>query len=114
MSDYQNRTIVLARRPHGEVQDEDFRMETEPVRALQPGEFLIKVLWLSLDPYMRPNMNDAKSYAPPMVLGEAIKGESVESCPAKCHFPIDGHWNERGNKRAAAMLHKFLVEKKLT
>ncbi|MCH7869796.1 MAG: NADP-dependent oxidoreductase [Myxococcales bacterium] len=77
MSDYQNRTIVLARRPHGEVQDEDFRMETEPVRELKPGEFLIKVLWLSLDPYMRPNMNDAESYVPPMVLGEAIKGESV-------------------------------------
>lgn len=77
MSDYQNRTIVLARRPHGEVQDEDFRMETEPVRELKPSEFLIKVLWLSLDPYMRPNMNDAESYVPPMVLGEAIKGESV-------------------------------------
>ena len=77
MSDYQNRSIVLARRPQGEVRDEDFRMEIEPVRDLEPGEFLIKVLWLSLDPYMRPNMNDAESYAPPLALGEAIKGESV-------------------------------------
>ncbi len=72
MSDYQNRSIVLARRPQGEVRDEDFRMEIEPVRDLKPGEFLIKVLWLSLDPYMRPNMNDAESYAPPLALGESI------------------------------------------
>jgi hypothetical protein len=77
MSDYQNRSIVLARRPRGEVQDEDFRMETESVRELKPGEFLIKVLWLSLDPYMRPNMNEGESYLPPMPLDRAVVGESV-------------------------------------
>jgi NADPH-dependent curcumin reductase CurA len=77
MSDHQNRSIVLARRPRGEVRDEDFRLDTAPVRELKPGEFLIKVLWLSLDPYMRPGMNDAESYLPPMPLGEAIRGESV-------------------------------------
>ncbi len=66
MSEYQNRSVVLARRPVGEVRDEDFRIETEVVRELQPGEFLIKVLWLSLDPYMRPKMNDVESFIPQM------------------------------------------------
>jgi hypothetical protein len=77
MSDYQNRSIVLARRPQGEVRDEDFRMETEPVRELKPGEFTIQVLWLSLDPYMRPNMNEAESYLPPMALDGPVTGESI-------------------------------------
>jgi NADPH-dependent curcumin reductase CurA len=77
MPKYQNRSIVLARRPVGEVRDEDFRIENEVVRALEPGEFLIQVLWLSVDPYMRPNMNEGESYLPPMPLGKAVQGESV-------------------------------------
>jgi len=115
MSDYQNRSIVLARRPHGEVRDEDFRMETETVRELQPGEFLIEVLWLSLDPYMRPTMNDAESYIQPTALGEAIRGESigriVES--RSDQFRVGDHvtsytgWTEYSlANEQAAMLHK--------
>ncbi len=76
-SEYQNRCVVLARRPVGEVRDEDFRIETESVRELRPGEFLIEILWLSLDPYMRPKMNDVESYLPPMELGKTVQGESV-------------------------------------
>ena len=45
VSDYQNRSVVLARRPVGEVRDEDFRIETEVIRELRPGEFLIEILW---------------------------------------------------------------------
>lgn len=82
MSHYQNRAIVLAKRPQGEPKDNDFRLETEPVRALQDGEILIRVLWLSLDPYMRPDMNDMgadmDSYVDPMPLDGVIVGESVE------------------------------------
>lgn len=74
---YFNEAIVLARRPSGEVQEADFRLERTPVRVLSPGEVLIKVLWLSLDPYMRPMMNDSKSYAVPLQLGEVMRGESV-------------------------------------
>jgi NADPH-dependent curcumin reductase CurA len=77
MAEFQNRRVVLARRPVGEVRDEDFRIETETVRDLQPGEFAIEVLWLSLDPYMRPKMNDVESYMPPMQLDEVVQGENI-------------------------------------
>jgi hypothetical protein len=116
MSDYQNRSMVLARRPQGEVRDEDFRMVIEPVRDLKPGEFLIKVLWLSLDPYMRPNMNDAESYVPPISLGEAIKGESVGQIVESRseQFPIGDYvtsytgWTEYSVANdETAMLHKL-------
>ena len=77
MSEYQNRSIVLARRPIGEVRDEDFRTENETVRDLRPGEFLIQILYLSLDPYMRPKMNDVESYMPPMELDAVVQGENI-------------------------------------
>jgi NADPH-dependent curcumin reductase CurA len=81
MSHYQNRAIVLAKRPQGEPKDNDFRLETGPVRALQDGEILIRILWLSLDPYMRPDMNDMGAdmddYVEPMPLDHVIVGESV-------------------------------------
>jgi hypothetical protein len=77
MSEYQNRSVVLARRPVGEVRDEDFRIETEGIRELRPGEILIEVLWLSLDPYMRPNMNEGESYLPSMKIDQVVQGESV-------------------------------------
>ena len=77
MSNYKNRSIVLARRPEGEIRDGDLVMETGDVREIEDGEFLIRTLWLSLDPYMRPRMNDVKSYMQPMAIGEVMTGETV-------------------------------------
>lgn len=77
MSSYQNRCILLSRRPEGEIRDGDLTLTSQPVRALREGEFLIQVLWLSLDPYMRPRMNDAASYIDPIPLGGVVSGESV-------------------------------------
>ncbi|TQV84013.1 NADP-dependent oxidoreductase [Exilibacterium tricleocarpae] len=77
MSNYKNRRIVLARRPKGEVADEDLRLESVDMKPLDDGEILIKVLWLSLDPYMRPRMNDLKSYMDPIAIDAVIVGESV-------------------------------------
>jgi len=71
------RQIVLASRPKGLPTAENFRLETVPMPALPPGGLLLKVLYLSLDPYMRGRMDDAKSYAKPVGIGEAITGESV-------------------------------------
>jgi len=84
VSDYQNRSVVLARRPVGEVRDEDFRIETQAIRELRPGEFLIEILYLSLDPYMRPKMNDVESYMPPMELDKVVQGESVGRIVQSC------------------------------
>ena len=77
MSAHINRKIVLNKRPQGEIQDGDLVLKEEPVRELKDGEVLIKTLWLSLDPYMRPRMNDSKGYMDPIEIGAPIVGESV-------------------------------------
>lgn len=77
MSEYKNRAIVLKKRPEGEIQESDLVMEERSVRAPGDGEVVAKVLWLSLDPYMRPRMNDAKGYMDPIGIDEVIVGESV-------------------------------------
>lgn len=77
MSALINRKIILQQRPQGEIQDGDLQLVEAPVRELRDGEVLIRTLWLSLDPYMRPRMNDAKGYMDPIGIGEVIVGESV-------------------------------------
>jgi NADPH-dependent curcumin reductase CurA len=81
MNTYQK--IVLASRPQGQVVPENFRLETVPVPALKDGEVLVRNRYLSLDPYMRGRMEDAKSYAAPQAIGEVMiggtAGEVVES-----------------------------------
>ncbi|MBK1886680.1 NADP-dependent oxidoreductase [Marinobacter sp. DY40_1A1] len=77
MSQYQNRAIVLKQRPNGEIQEGDLAMEERPVRKPEEGEVVAQVLWLSLDPYMRPRMNDAKGYMDPIAIDDPIVGESV-------------------------------------
>ena len=77
MSKYVNRSVILSRRPIGEIRDGDLTLVSSEVPSIDDGEILIQVLWLSLDPYMRPLMNDSKSYANPMSIGGVIYGESV-------------------------------------
>lgn len=77
MSDVKNHVVVLKQRPQGEIQNGDLVMEERPVRAPGEGEVVAQVLWLSLDPYMRPRMNDAKGYMDPIAIDEVIVGESV-------------------------------------
>jgi NADPH-dependent curcumin reductase len=72
-----NRRIVLASRPKGKVSPDNFRLEETPVAALKDGEFLVRNLYLSLDPYMRGRMDDAKSYAKPVAVGEVMGGGAV-------------------------------------
>lgn len=77
VSDVKNHAVVLKQRPQGEIQSGDLVMEERPVRAPGEGEVVAQVLWLSLDPYMRPRMNDAKGYMDPIAIDEVIVGESV-------------------------------------
>ena len=72
-----NSRIVFAKRPFGEPDDECFRLEEVDVPPLSDNQLLIKVGWLSLDPYMRGRMNDVKSYVEPMQLGDVMTGESA-------------------------------------
>jgi NADPH-dependent curcumin reductase CurA len=78
-----NRQIQLASRPDGEPTAENFRLVESPVPELAEGQVLVRNHYLSLDPYMRGRMNDAKSYAQPQaldtVMGGGTAGEVVAS-----------------------------------
>jgi len=80
---YDNRQIVLAARPVGFPEETDFRLVESPLPDLAAGQFLVRSIYLSVDPYMRGRMNDRKSYAEPQkldeVMGAAVVGEVVES-----------------------------------
>lgn len=72
-----NRQVVLASRPVGQVAETDFRLVEAEAPAPKPGQVATRVHWLSLDPYMRGRMDDAKSYAAPQPLGEVMVGGTV-------------------------------------
>jgi NADPH-dependent curcumin reductase len=72
-----NRRIVLAARPKGEPQETDFRLEEAAVPQPSDGQVLLRILYLSLDPYMRGRMNEGPSYAPPVSIGEVMEGGTV-------------------------------------
>jgi NADPH-dependent curcumin reductase CurA len=71
------RQIVLAARPKGRPQLTDFRLEEAATPTPASGQLLLDVQYLSLDPYMRGRMDDRKSYATPLQLGDVMPGESV-------------------------------------
>jgi NADPH-dependent curcumin reductase len=77
MSQPAARQIVLASRPKGTPEPANFRMEEVPLPQMPPKGLLLRVLYLSLDPYMRGRMDDAKSYAEPVAVGQVMTGESV-------------------------------------
>ncbi|MBS0547204.1 MAG: NADP-dependent oxidoreductase [Proteobacteria bacterium] len=72
-----HRRVVLVRRPPGEPAESDFRVEEVPTPQPRHGEVLVKVAYLSLDPYMRGRMRDAASYSAPVGLGEVMTGGIV-------------------------------------
>ena len=77
MSELVNTRILLKKRPVGEPTEDDFEIREVPVDEPGDNELLLKTLWLSLDPYMRGRMSDAKSYAAPVGIGEILTGETV-------------------------------------
>lgn len=76
MSD-QMQQIVLASRPDGAPTLDNFRLESADIPAPADGEILVAVSHMSLDPYMRGRMDDAKSYAAPVPIGGKMEGGSV-------------------------------------
>ena len=71
------RRVVLARRPPGEPAESDFRIEELPVPAPRANEVLVRVIYMSLDPYMRGRMRDQASYAKPVGIGDVMEGGTV-------------------------------------
>lgn len=86
----QNLQIRLAARPHGMPKASDFSSTTEAVPSLESGEFLVKALYLSLDPAMRGWMTDRKSYIEPIQIGDVMRGLVVGEVTASEHpdFPV--------------------------
>ena len=72
-----NRQILLDNRPQGEATLANFKLVSTETPALQDGQVLVRHHYLSLDPYMRGRMNDAKSYAACQPLGEVFQGGTV-------------------------------------
>ena len=64
-----NVRVLLKSRPTGFPVEDDFEVVESPIPQPQQGEILLESMWLSLDPYMRGRMNDAKSYAPSVDIG---------------------------------------------
>lgn len=69
--------IVLASRPTGAPTPDNFRLEEHPMPTPGAGEVLVRVHYMSLDPYMRGRMDDAKSYAASIPVDGKMEGGAV-------------------------------------
>ena len=69
-----NLQVLLASRPAGAVTEDNFRLVESPMPVPAGGQLLVRNDWLSLDPYMRGRMSDAKSYAKSVDIGEVMVG----------------------------------------
>lgn len=78
-----NKTILLNKRPYGKPTLNDFKITSEEMPIPKDKEMLLKTVYVSVDPYLRGRMNDAKSYVPPFELNKAIQSgiiaEVIES-----------------------------------
>ncbi|ULN65955.1 NADP-dependent oxidoreductase [Vibrio gigantis] len=93
MTQQDNRRIVLASRPVGVPTQDNFRLEIVAAPAISDGEMLLRSVYLSLDPYMRGRMNDAKSYADPVAIDEVMVGATVCQVEASNNSDFEvGEW----------------------
>ena len=69
--------IVLISRPNGKPVLENFQTNDFELPEIKDKEVLLEAMFLSVDPYMRGRMNDAKSYVPPFEIGKPITGGGI-------------------------------------
>jgi NADPH-dependent curcumin reductase CurA len=72
-----NKQLKLAKRPVGLPDASTWTLEANPIPTPGEGEVLIQQHYISLDPAMRGWMNDAKSYIPPVVIGDVMRAGSI-------------------------------------
>lgn len=72
-----NRRILLARRPDGLAGEADFVADEQPVPRIGDGEALLQTLYLGIDPTIRTWLSTAKSYLPPVEIGEVVRSAGV-------------------------------------
>jgi NADPH-dependent curcumin reductase CurA len=88
-----SREIRLVARPHGAPVPSDFEVVETELPEPEDGEMLVRNAYVSVDPYMRGRMNDAKSYVQPFGLGEPLTGGAVGQVVTSRNerFPV-GTW----------------------
>ena len=101
----------LAARPHGEPTPEDFRLVEVPVPEPAEGQVVVRMVVMSVDPYMRGRMRSGPSYAPPWEVGEVMRGGAVgrvvasraPGLPEGSLVLTDAAWRETAVLEAAAV-----------
>ncbi|MDO3411371.1 NADP-dependent oxidoreductase [Saccharibacillus sp. CPCC 101409] len=94
----QNKRFTLASRPSGMPTRDNFELKTEEAAQPQEGQIAVESLYLSVDPYMRGRMNDAKSYSKPYEIGGTFGGGAVGRVTESRHVDykegdiVQGHW----------------------
>jgi NADPH-dependent curcumin reductase len=88
-----NHKFLLAARPVGMPKRSDWSYTEEPVREPNEGELLVEVLYISLDPAMRMWLNDARSYTPPVGIGELMRalGLGIVTASRNPLFAVGDH-----------------------
>ena len=91
------REIRLVARPKGFPDEDLFELAETPIPNPAEGQLLVRNAYFSVDPYMRPRMNDVRSYVSPFTLGEAMTGGAVGRVAASRHPGFDeGEWVQHG------------------
>ncbi|WP_137822811.1 NADP-dependent oxidoreductase [Pseudomonas sp. D(2018)] len=80
-----NRQFLLAQRPVGPATRDTFSYVETPTGEPAPSQVLVENLYLSLDPAMRGWMNDARSYIPPVAIGEVMRALGIGRVVASQH-----------------------------
>lgn len=88
-----NHKFLLAARPVGMPKRSDWTYKEEPVGEPKDGDLVVQVLYISLDPAMRGWMNDARSYTPPVGIGEVMRalGVGVVTASRNPRFAVGDH-----------------------
>jgi len=88
-----NHKFLLAARPLGMPKRSDWTYTEETVAEPKEGELLVKLLYISLDPAMRMWINDARSYMPPVAIGEVMRalGVGVVTASRNPRFAVGDH-----------------------
>ena len=84
-----NLQVLLASRPTGWVEEGNFKIVETPVPEPSDGQVLVRNRYLSLDPYMRGRMNEAKSYAAPVAIGAVMVGGTAGEVVKSLHPNFD-------------------------
>ncbi len=85
-----SRRLVLANRPSGMCDADTVKLERVPVPVPGPGEAVVKVDWISIDPTIRTWMDDAPGYLPPIELGAVVRSGGIGTVVASKNddFPL--------------------------